>query len=173
MINRFSLVLFLLLTAFSLEAVALKMTGFAKVEIVDPSVGGGGFDRLVANNDMNFGKILKPESGSVTAVVSDTGNLSGTAQYIDASGAPGTVDISGDSNETVSLVIRDTSVISGMSLDNFTGSFGGQVMVGNSLTGATLTGGIDILNIGASLTVDSTVSIGEHSPSYDVEVNYD
>ncbi|MDA0781148.1 MAG: DUF4402 domain-containing protein [Rickettsiales bacterium] len=145
---------------------AVTVNNTATVDIVAPL-------QVVANNDMDFGKIVQPTSGSVTAVVSDTGVLAGTADYIDTTGSEGTVNISGASTETVSITITDTTAITGLSLGSFTGTFGGQALSGGSLTGATLTGGTDIFNIGSTLTVDSTVATGTHSPSYDVEVTYD
>ena len=145
---------------------AITVNNTATVNIVAPLT-------VVANNDMDFGKLVQPASGSVTAVVSDTGALTGTADYVDATGAQGTVDISGASSETVSITITDTTAITGLSLSNFSGTFGGQALSGGSLTTATLTGGTDVFNVGATLTVDSTVATGVHNPSYDVEVNYD
>ena len=145
---------------------AVTVNNTATVDIVAPLT-------VVANNDMDFGKLVQPTTGSVTAIVSDAGALTGTADYIDSTGAQGTVNISGSSTETVSITITDTTAITGLSLSAFSGTFGGQALVSGSLTGATLTGGTDVFNIGATLTVDSTVATGTHSPSYDVAVNYE
>jgi hypothetical protein len=153
-------------TTFSYTAAnAITVSNDAQVVIVAPL-------SVTANNDMDFGTLVKPTS-TVTAVVSDTGNLTGTADYIDNTGAAGTVDISGASSETVSINITDTTAVAGLGLSNFSGTFGGQALTGDSLTGATLTGLTEIFSIGATLTIDPTVATGTHNPSYDVEVTYD
>jgi len=153
-------------TAFSYSAAnAVTVSNDAQVIIVAPLT-------VVANNDMDFGKVVKPTT-SVTAIVSNGGILTGTADYVDNTGAAGTVDISGASTETVSISITDTTAVTGLSLSSFTGNFGGQALTGDSLTTASLTGGTDVFDIGATLTIDPTVVAGTHNPSYDVEVTYD
>lgn len=145
---------------------AITESNDATVTIVTPLT-------VTASDDMDFGKLVSPASGSVTSIVDTSGNLTGTATFVGGTtGSSGTVTISGTTGETVAITITDTTGTTGLGLSNFTGSFGGQSLSGDTLTGANVTSTPTAMKIGATLTVDSTVSAGTYTPTYDVEVSY-
>lgn len=159
----------LLLTASAAEAVST--TNNATVNILQPLT-------ISANNNMNFGKVTKPATTG-TVVLTSAGAISGTTGGITTAGgspAAGTVNIAGDSTQTVHITVTDTTSVAGLSLSSFTGTFGGQPLSGGSLTGATLTGGSDTFSIGATLNINSQAggfTTGVKTPTYTVDVAYD
>ncbi len=152
---------------FATGANAVSVSNNAAVTIVTPLI-------VTPANDMNFGKVVKPASGSQTVILSTAGVRSGTATL--ASGitsAAGTVSITGAATETVSITVADTTAVTGLTLSDFTSdAFGGQTLSGGTLTGATLTGSAQTLTLGATLNVSSAVTTGLKTPTYTVDVNY-
>lgn len=150
----------------SLSSYADTVSNNAAVVIVTPLT-------LTAHNDMDFGRVIKPVGSSKTVIVSNAGALSGTADRLSTSGAPGTITVAGDStNATVDVTVTDTTTDTGLHLGTFTASFGGKTMSSNHISAATITGGSETLSLGATLTVDPTVASGAHTPTYDVSVVY-
>ncbi len=153
---------------YSTTSMAASINNQAKVELVQPI-------QITAHNDMNFGRIVKPETGSETVTIGYNNNLFGTAQIISDAGAKaGTATISGSPDDLVSITITDSTNVNGLALDNFTSSFNGFTSTdGDGITESAIipAGGGDI-SIGARLTIDSSAPTGEVSPSYNIEVNY-
>ena len=149
---------------------AVTVSNNAAVTIVTPIT-------LTANNNMNFGKVTRPATTG-TVVLGSSGaisSLTGGITSVGGTPAAGTVNITGDSTQTVSVTVSNTSTVAGVSLSNFTGTFGGRTLASNTLTAATLTGGVDVMRLGATLTINSVApgfTTGLKTPTYDVVVNY-
>jgi len=151
------------------NAYAVDVTNDASVTIVEPPT-------VTANDDMDFGKVVQPASGSETVILKTDGSVdaASTAQTVSSSTAAGTLTISGSSSETVAISVTDDANVTGLTLGSFTSqTFGGQTLSGGSLSGATLTGGSDTLTLGATLTVASTVTTGALTPTFTVAVDYE
>lgn len=147
-------------------AFAASVTNQATVTILAPL-------ELSAENDMDFGKIIKPSS-QATVVVSESGALSGSigGGQLASGGNPGTVGIVGDANSTVTISITDAGGATGLSLGSFTASFPDNNTVNLGTSGTVIPGGNSTLKIGATLTVEPGVEAGIKYPTYNVDVVY-
>lgn len=124
---------------------------------------------------LNFGTIEKPSS-TVTATVAFNGSTSGSATFIDDSDASeGRYRIRGSSLETINVTASNIGNVSGINFTDIEGKYKGNtgdLMSGMSGLAAPKANGT-VLEIGATLTVDSSVSAGDHQAGFIIEVNYD
>lgn len=147
-------------------SIAESVDNTASVTIVEPIT-------LVAYNDMDFGKVVKPISGNKTVVLTYTGNTSGTATRLSSTTSGGTVGIAGDSNNnTVDITISTTLVPIGLTLTNFTGIFGNRTVVNSRILNTSIPNGNALLRLGATLTVQPNATAGDHTLTYTVDVTY-
>ena len=114
-----SLMAFLGVSALSFNASAASVTGQASVNVVEP------IDISVGGSQMSFGSVVRPSTGTETVIVSDEGDLSGTATRLGGFGSEGSFDISGAPG-VVDINITDDANIQGLTLSDFTGTFDGQ-----------------------------------------------
>lgn len=155
---------------FATSANAVVQSNNAAVTIVAPLV-------VTANDDMDFGKVARPVSGSGTVVLDTAGSrtVGGDATLVPSSSSAGTVGIDGTSGESVTITVTDTTTgaaNTGLSLSDFTSStLGGQSLAAGTLT-TNLPADSNTLTIGATLNVDDTATAGAKTLTYDVEAVY-
>lgn len=133
---------------------------------------------ITENNGMEFGIVSAPTSGSNTVVVSPAGvrTIGGAGDGALVSGTTpqaADYDIVGDDLAVVDITV-DTIVNpgTGMALGTFTATHnGGAITLGTAAT--TLVAGADNIDLGATMTVDSTVTPGgPYTGTFNFNVNY-
>jgi hypothetical protein len=116
-------------------------------------------------------------SGTSTITVNTMGNASGTGNIIYGSTFNGTYSIlstGGSPPPTIEIDIANVTNGTGYSLSDFRGEYDGVTISSFPATGlATPNGVAKILRIGATVTYNSSVSVGQQSPSFDIVVNYE
>ena len=137
----------------------------ASVQIVEPL-------SMTVGTDLAFGKIQRPTTGSVTAVLSTAGALTGTATSLGGTVTKGSYTIIGDATQTIGITITAGAAVEGITLGSFDQRYnGGATSFTNGSTQVAPGTGKALL-LGATLTVPSTATAGVKSLAYNIDVVY-
>jgi hypothetical protein len=149
------------------EAKAASLTVGGDIQVRDALA-------IAETTGLNFGQIETPSS-QVTAIVSTAGSTSGTANFLDTTNAAaGVYSISGSALETIDISVSDSGNVTGMAFTAVSGNYdsttGGDMLAGITAQAAPGTG--TNLTLGATLTIEDTVTEGNYSPELQIDVTY-
>jgi hypothetical protein len=148
----------------SFSSYAATETGTSAVEILTPIT-------ITPDSDMNFGKVVKPDSASQTVIVSTAGDASGTATRIPGTATlAGTFSVEASQGQLAIVSISDNANVAGLALSEFKIDYNSATVLNNG--DFTLATSGSELRVGATLTIESTVVEATHAPEYTVVVNY-
>jgi len=130
------------------------------------------------NRSLNFGKAVKPSSGTSKIVVKRNGSLGGgtNAIMLDTSSiSSGRDRIRGSGRDRIQISFSNCSSNSalGLQIKRFTARYGGKnfINTGTNLRPPRRRG--RNVTYGANLIINSSAATGTLTPCYNIEVNYD
>lgn len=147
--------------SFSSSVLAANATGTASATIVTPL-------SVVQTTAMNFGSISPDADVATTVDLSIAGVASSTdgAGIVPASGAQqGVFTATGSGNLAIAVTYSAGDVLTGPGANMAIGSFVDDAA-------AALTGGTEVFNVGATLSVGANQTVGGYSGTFTVTVNY-
>ena len=120
---------------------------------------------VTTGNALVFGSVVKPASGSVTVILDTANALSGTALRSGTGQTAATLTTAGSGalayTPTIAYVTAGTA---GVSADTFVGKCGSNAEAsftsGGTLSSCALVSTADTIKLGATLTVQSTATLG-------------
>jgi len=130
---------------------------------------------IQGRSGMSFGTVSAPPSGSVSITVDVNDNVSGSALLISGTPSHGGFRVKGQKkNETtISIDVQPVNNVPGLTLGSFTAVYDGAT-VSLPVSGHTPPSNIwRDLDLGATLTISSSVASGDHQPQFDINVNYE
>lgn len=152
------------------------------IMVLVPLAGSRAAAPINISNDLvlNFGKVVKPSSGSVRVVVNRNGNLGGNTNAIildSSSISIGSNLIKGSPNSrdviAISLDECASNSAIGLRLRNFRARYA-NIDFNNSEVNLPAPGNKGtLLTYGAALVISSSARTGVQNPCYDITVNYD
>lgn len=132
------------------------------------------------SEQMNFGALEKPASGSQTFTIAPGGSVSGSGTLLYGSTSRGSYAIrntgGGPPTSTISIDITNVNPnTSNLTLDSFTGRYNSIDISSFPAAGMAAPGaGASItLYLGATLTYSSAIAVGSPVPSFDIVVDYE
>lgn len=129
-----------------------------------------------STQDLNFGAIAASTAGGANVVTVDTAGLrsiagAGNGSLVGADETEGQCTVTGTATYDVDITLPASTVVSGPGPDMTVNNFTVDTPDGPGLA-FELTGGADIISIGADLTVAQGQTAGAYSGVLNVEVNY-
>lgn len=134
---------------------------------------------ITHTNSLNFGKVVKPTSGSVIVRVNRAGNIAGatTAIVLDSSNVSFGRDVikgSGGGNDIrISFAECASNSALNLELKRFRAKYGNEPVFTNVSNVLPAPGNGTTLQYGATLQIFSNVTTGLKTPCYNLEVIYD
>ena len=127
---------------------------------------------VTENTTLRFGTLIRPASGSATAVISTTGVFSGTASAV-ASGPQGNADftVSGEGGQSVTVNVDASFNMTGPGVAiavTTTATNTGSHSLSGSLGSA---GTLDVA-VGGSISIPSSQASGAYFGTFNVTANY-
>ena len=126
------------------------------------------------NASLRFGTLIRPTVGSATAIISNTGVLSGTAGSV-ASSAHGNADFTvlGEGGQSVTIAVDPSFTMNGPSASTLVvtttaTNTGIQTLPG---TIGSPSSGIDVA-VGGSITIPNTQTTGAYAGTFSVTASY-
>jgi len=131
-----------------------------------------GAQGLTEDVQLDFATLVAPGSGSVSLTVGVSDDASGTAEIVAGTPLTGVYTIvkGPGPNRTLAIDINPGSVPAGITLGSFTATYDGFsiTLPASGLAAPGAQG--KVLRAGATLTVDSTVAPGSHTPGLVISV---
>lgn len=137
---------------------AMAQTATATAELIAPI-------SVTTGNDLEFGSVVRPTSGSVTVILNTANALSGTALRSGTGQTAATLTTAGSGalayTPTITYVTAGTA---GVTAGTFVGKCGANAeasfVSGGALASCALVSTADTIKIGATLTVQPTATLG-------------
>jgi hypothetical protein len=132
---------------------------------------------ITKNADLNFGRIVKPASGTGTVTMANTSDTAvaavGAVALAGISTSRAKFTINGEGGQVVNVTVPANVVISdGTPADNITVTLNPDLGASVTLSNALAAAGSASLNIGGNLSVPNANSTGLYTGSFTVTVAY-
>lgn len=162
--------LILIAVLFSVPAAnALNYTVTAAIEIVNPI-------RMSEVQPLNFASIEQPQSQVVVHVTTNGGVGNNTTADMAGSPSAGIFTITGSDTQSISIMAKDASTVNGMAFTAVTGLYDDasdqDLIAGASSLAAPGSAGRQ-LALGAELTIQPNIAIGQYAPELQLEISYE
>jgi hypothetical protein len=159
-------------TALAAPAFAQSATGSGSITILRPLT-------LTKNTDLRFGTVVRPSTGSGTAVISAAGarSVTGGVAALSSGDTPQSArfTLNGEGGQSVSLTIPATFAITNPDADTLTVTTSNDLTgsaAAQSLSNAIGAAGSLVVNVGGSVPVAATTATGLYTGTFTVSAAY-
>jgi hypothetical protein len=129
---------------------------------------------IAKNNDLAFGRIVKPASGTGSVAIANTAdsvNATGAVALSGITTSRAKFTISGEGGQSVSVSVP-ASVTMSNGADTLDVTLDGDLGTSTTLSGALGDTGTAALNVGGSFSLASTTKTGVYTGTFQVDVAY-
>ena len=155
----------------SASAFAQSASGSGSITVLRPLT-------VTKNADLRFGTVVRPATGSGTAVISNAGvrSVTGGVAGLASGTTPGAAQftLAGEGGQSVSVtvpatfnILNSTETLVITTTNDMAGSAGAQL-----LSGALGTAGSLVVNVGGSVPITSTTATGLYTGTFTVSAAY-
>lgn len=128
---------------------------------------------VTKNTDLQFGRVVRPTSGSGTVTIDNAGarSFTGGVALLSSTVGKAQFTVAGEGGQAFTLSVPATFDMTGPGTLTVTTSqdvANGTVNLDNTLGN----GGVKVVNVGGSITVDNTTATGNYSGTFNVTATY-